>query len=133
MIKDYNADILSVAKKLPMNFSGILDALIDWSDMTEEELAEAADMSEKTIQRLRNTEQDNVTIETVVQLCIGMQISPALSNCLLRASGKSFMMTEQRVMYQFLLNSCHYKSIYECNDMLIEQKLKPLGRQNRIT
>lgn len=131
MIKEYNAELLTVAKTLPMNFSGALDALIDWSDMTEEELAEAADMSEKTIQRLRNTEPDNVTIETVMQLCIGMQLPPVLSNCLLRASGKSFMMTEQHIMYQFLLNACYYKSIFECNDMLTAQKLKPLGKQNR--
>ncbi|SFS08733.1 ImmA/IrrE family metallo-endopeptidase [Anaeromicropila populeti] len=132
MIKQYNADLLSVARKLPMNFSGALDALIKWSEMTEEELAEAAEMSEKTIQRLRNDEPDNVTIETVVQLCIGMKLPPMLSNCLLRASGKSFMMTEQHLMYQFLLNSCYTKSIYECNDMLVSQDLKPLGRQNRV-
>lgn len=132
MIKDYNADVLSIAKKLPMNFSGSLDALIGWAEMTEEELAEAADMSEKTIQRLRNTEPDNVTIETVMQLCIGMKLPPVLSTCLLKASGKSFMMTEQHIMYQFLLNSCYHMSIFDCNEMLTAQGLKPLGRQNRL-
>lgn len=133
MIKDYNADVLSIAKKLPMNFSGSLDALIGWAEMTEEELAEAADMSEKTIQRLRNTEPDNVTIETVMQLCIGMKLPPVLSTCLLKASGKSFMMTEQHIMYQFLLNSCYHMSIFDCNEMLTAQGLKPLGRQNRVS
>lgn len=133
MIKEYNADVLSIAKKLPMNFSGSLDALIGWAEMTEEELAEAADMSEKTIQRLRNTEPDNVTIETVMQLCIGMKLPPVLSSCLLKASGKSFMMTEQHIMYQFLLNSCYHMSIYDCNEMLTAQGLKPLGRQNRVS
>lgn len=133
MIKDYNADVLSIAKKLPMNFSGALDALIGWAEMTEEELAEAADMSEKTIQRLRNTEPDNVTIETVMQLCIGMKLPPVLSACLLKASGKSFMMTEQHIMYQFLLNSCYHMSIFDCNEMLTAQGLKPLGRQNRVS
>ena len=133
MIKDYNADVLSIAKKLPMNFSGSLDALIGWAEMTEEELAEAADMSEKTIQRLRNTEPDNVTIETVMQLCIGMKLAPVLSACLLKASGKSFMMTEQHIMYQFLLNSCYHMSIFDCNEMLTAQGLKPLGRQNRVS
>lgn len=118
MIKQYNADLLSVARKLPMNFSGALDALIQWSEMTEEELAEAAEMSEKTIQRLRNNEPDNVTIETVVQLCIGMKLPLMLSNCLLRASGKSFMMTEQHLMYQFLLNSCYTKSISYMSAMI---------------
>ena len=42
--------------------------------MTEEELAEAAEISEKTIQRLRNDEPDNVTLETVVQLIIGKEL-----------------------------------------------------------
>ena len=133
MIKDYNADLLAIARKLPMNFSGALDALIGWSEMTEEELAEAADMSEKTIQRLRNSEPDNVSIETVVQLCIGMKLPPVLSGCLIRASGKNFMMTEQHIMYQFLLNSCYHMSINECNDMLLAQNLKPLGKLNRVS
>lgn len=133
MIKDYNADLLAIARKLPMNFSGALDALIGWSEMTEEELAEAADMSEKTIQRLRNSEPDNVSIETVVQLCIGMKLPPVLSGCLIRASGKNFMMTEQHIMYQFLLNSCYHMGINECNDMLLAQNLKPLGKLNRVS
>lgn len=133
MIKDYNADLLAIVRKLPMNFSGALDALIGWSEMTEEELAEAADMSEKTIQRLRNSEPDNVSIETVVQLCIGMKLPPVLSGCLIRASGKNFMMTEQHIMYQFLLNSCYHLSINECNDMLLAQNLKPLGKLNRVS
>lgn len=131
MIKKYNNELLALVKKLPMNFSGTLNALIEWSDMTEEELAETADISEKTIQRLRNTEPDNVTIETVVQLCIGMKLPPILSSCLLKTSGKLFMMTEQHIMYQFLLNSCYTKSIHECNEMLEAQNLKQLGRQNR--
>ncbi len=131
MIKAYNADLLSVARNLPMGFSGTLDSLIKWAEMTEEDLAEAAGINEKTIQRLRNTEPENVTIETVVQLCIGMKLPPPLSRCLLRASGKNFMMTEQHLMYQFLLDSCYHNTIYECNAMLEAQNLKPLGRQNR--
>jgi len=120
-----------VVSKLPATFSGTLNALINWSEMTEEKLAEAAFISEKTIQRLRNEEPDNVSLETVVQLAIGMQLPPVLSGYLLKVSGKSFMMTEQHIMYQFLLNSCYTKSIYECNEMLVAQNLKQLGRQNR--
>ena len=68
-----------------------------------------------------------------VQLCIGMKLPPVLSACLLKASGKSFMMTEQHIMYQFLLNSCYHMSIFDCNEMLTAQGLKPLGRQNRVS
>jgi len=99
--------------------------------MTEEELAWEAGLSEKTIQRLRNQEPDSVTIETVVQLCIGMQLPPQLSSILMRCSGNSFMMTEQHIMYQFLLNSCYTSTLDECNEMLESQNLKPLGRKNR--
>ena len=79
-IKKYNADILKVVKSLPATFSGTLNKLIEWSEMTEEKLAEEAQISEKTIQRLRNDEPDNVTLETVVQLIIGLSLPPALSD-----------------------------------------------------
>lgn len=129
LIKEYNNSMLDIMKTLPMNFSGALDTLIKWADMTEDALAEASALSEKTIQRLRNNEPHKVSLETVIQLCIGMKLPPPLSNCLLRASGNNFMMTELHVMYQFLLGTCYYKSIDECNYYLIKQGFKPLGRQ----
>jgi len=130
-IKQYNQDLLAVIRTLPQSFSGALDALIKWSEMTEEELAWESGLSEKTIQRLRNQEPDSVTIETVVQLCIGMQLPPQLSSILMRCSGNNFMMTEQHIMYQFLLGSCYTSTLDECNEMLESQNLKPLGRKNR--
>ena len=133
MIKDYNNDLLNVIRKLPKSFSGTLNALIEWSEMTEEQLSSAADISVKTIQRLRNEEPDNVTIETVVQLCIGMKLPPPLSACLVEASKKGFVGTEQHIMYQFILNSYYWHSIYECNDLLESQGCKKLGKQNRTT
>ena len=99
--------------------------------MTIEALAEASEISEKTIQRLRYNEPDNVSIESVVQLCIGMQLEPMLSDYLLKSSGKSLMMTAQHTMYYFLLHSYYIHSIYECNEMLADQNLKLLGRKNR--
>lgn len=132
MIKKYNKDLLDVAKGLPMSFSGTVDALIKWSEMTVEDLAWESQLSEKTIQRLRNSEPDNVTIETIMQLCIGMKLPPILSSYLVKGSGNSFMMTDQHIMYQFILSSCYTKSLDECNEMLEEQNLKMLGRMNRL-
>lgn len=128
MIKEYNDSMLSIMKTLPISFSGTLDALIKWTGMKEEELAEASDLSEKTIWRLRNSEPHNVSIETVIQLCIGMKLPPPLSSCLLKASGNTFTITAQHMMYQFLLGACYAKSIYECNYHLIAQGFKPLGK-----
>ena len=131
MIAEYNAEMLKVLQNLPMTFSGTLDSLIQWSDMTVEALSETAEIDKKTIHRLRYHEPDNVSIETVVQLCIGMRLDPTLSECLLNASGKSLMLTKQHSMYRFLLRSCYTYSIYECNEMLADQNLKMLGRKNR--
>lgn len=131
MIQDYNRDLLEVLKTLPMSFSGALDKLIDWTGMKEEELVENSKLSEKTIQRLRNHEPDNVTIETLTQLCLGMQLPPQLSSRLIQAAGKSFMMTEQHLMYQFLLNSCYTCTIDECNAYLESQGMTPFGRKPR--
>lgn len=131
MIKKYNKDLLDVAMKLPMSLAGTVDALIKWLEMTEEDLAWESQLSEKTIQRLRNGEPDNVTIETIIQLCIGMKLPPVLSSYLVRNSGNSFMMTEQHMMYQFILNCCYTKTLDECNEMLIAQNLKLLGKKNR--
>lgn len=132
VLKAYNEDIISVLSSLPMSFSGSLDALIKWVGMKEEELAEASALSEKTIQRLRHDEPNNVSLETVIQLCIGMKLPPQLSSRLITASGNSFMPTERHLMYQFLLNACYTHSILQCNDILIGQGFPPLGRANKV-
>ena len=33
--------------------------------------------------------------------------------------------------HRMLILTCYPKTIYECNEMLLAQGLKPLGRQNR--
>lgn len=130
-LKAYNADIMSVLAKLPMSFSGSLDALIKWAGMKEEDLAEASALSEKTIQRLRNDEPNAVTLETVIQLCIGLKLPPQLSGRLVTASGNAFLPTEKHLLYQFLLNACYTYSIDACNDILTGQDFPPLGRQKK--
>ena len=131
MLSEHIDKILQVLQNLPMTFSGTLDRLIRQSGMTVEALSEAAEIDTKTIYRLRKKEPQDVKIETVVQLCIGMQLDPMLSDCLLKASGKSFMATKQHKVYDFLLRVCYKYSICECNGMLANQGLKMLGRQNR--
>ena len=131
MIAEYNAEMLKVLQNLPMTFSGTLDWLIRQSGMTAEALSEAADIDKKTIYRLRTEESEDIKIETVVQLCIGMKLEPILSDSLLKAAGNSFMLTDQHTMYYFLLHIYYTHSIHECNELLATQNLKLLGRKNR--
>lgn len=119
IFKATRAEIVAVAKTLPIGFPGTLDALIKWRNVTEESLAEASALSTKTIQRLRHYEPDKeVSLETVIQLCIGLQLHPILSCYLLRAAGKSFMTSNLHIAYQLILSTCYEQSIHECNELL---------------
>lgn len=120
--------VLSLASELPSNFPKMLDKLIDSKGVKEEKLAEVSNLSEKTIQRLRNHAPKSVTIETVVQLCIGLHLHPVLSGYLLRAAGQRFMDTDLHNMYKFLLSTCYEYSVEDCNTLLTEMNLPTLGR-----
>ena len=61
--------VQALAEELPNNFPKMLDKLIANSGVKEETLAGVANLSEKTIQRLRHHEQKSIGIDTVVQLC----------------------------------------------------------------
>ena len=117
-----------LAESLPNNFSQMLDKLIESKGVTEEELAESANLSVKTIQRLRNHEPKSVTLETVLQLCIGLHLHPILSEYLLRAAGQRFMDTKLHTMYKFLLYTCYEYPVETCNDLLESQGLPVLGK-----
>lgn len=120
-----------LAESLPNNFSQMLDKLIESKNMAEEDLAESASLSEKTIQRLRNHEPKSVTLETVLQLCIGLHLHPILSEYLLRAAGQHFMDSKLHTMYKFLLYTCYDYSVEVCNELLESQGFPILGKSKK--
>lgn len=122
------AAVTVLTESLPNNFSQMLDKLIESKGMTEEDLAESSRLSVKTIQRLRNHEPKSVTLETVLQLCIGLHLHPILSEYLLRAAGQHFMDTKLHTMYKFLLYTCYEYPVETCNDLLESQGLPVLGK-----
>jgi len=128
-LKAYKEDVLGVLKTLPQTFSGALSMLIRWSDMKEEDIAEAADLSTRQIQRYRNDDDQNPGTETVVQLCIAMSLPPALGFALLEKSGNCLKANDRDFMYRFLMESCYSYSLKKCNAILIEQNIEPLGKK----
>lgn len=123
--------VTDLAESLPNNFSQMLDKLIKSKGMTEEDLAESSNLSEKTIQRLRNHEPKRVTLETVLQLCIGLHLHPVLSEYLLRAAGQHFMDTKLHTMYKFLLYTCYEYPVEACNELLESQGFPILGKPQK--
>jgi len=115
----YNQEISSVLHRLPSGFPDALVELMRWREITVEGLAEAANLSPKTIQRLRNDPDYVSSLETVVSVCIGLKLPPILSRALIGKSGFSLKGTETHVAYDFLLTGYYTSSIFDCNEMLI--------------
>ena len=105
--------------------------MMDWSDMTEEEIAEDGEMDVRTIQRLRNDDNQNPSVETIMQLCLAMRLPPQVSRIMINRSGYTFKANDKDFMYEFLLNGCYMSGLKECNRLLVEQGIKPLGAISR--
>lgn len=125
----YNKELAEVMQNLPGGFSGALKYLMKWKDKTVEALSGDCCLDPKTIQRMRNNEAYDTTIETIVAICIALQLPPAVSDVLINRSAYSLGVSEKHLTYRFLLNSCYTKTIYECNSMLQRLGFDPLTKE----
>lgn len=117
-ICDYTKEVAEVLQKMPGGFSGALTSLMTWKGKTVEALASDCCLAPKTIQRMRNDEAYETTIESIVAICVALQLPPMISHALISRSGCSLGMSEKHVAYQFILTSFYTRPIYECNEML---------------
>lgn len=76
----FTKEISDVLQNMPGGFSKALVYLMKWKEITVEELAEAAYVDPKTIQRLRGSDDYQTKIETIIAVCIGLQLHPYISN-----------------------------------------------------
>lgn len=128
-ITAYNKELAEVMQNMPGGFSAALKHLMTWKGKTVEALAGDCCLDPKTIQRMRNNEAYETTIETIVAICIALQLPPATSDALIDRSGCSLGVSEKHLTYRFLLNSCYTKTIYECNEMLHRLSFDPLTKE----
>src|SRR5699024_2995069 len=83
----YNKEVKDIFTRLPNHFPEALKALMKWKGLKNEELAERCLLHPKTIQRMRNEEDYEPKLRTVIALCVGMQLPPILSRKLIEISG----------------------------------------------
>ena len=128
-IMSYIKGVSKVLKAMPGNFQDALVYLMGWKGITNEKLADKTYLDTRTIQRLRN-DCDNITsIETVIAICIGLQLPPAISFRLIGLSTCSLGVGDKHVAYQFLLTSYYTRPIIDCNTLLANMDLKPLTKE----
>ena len=107
-----------ILAQLPRSFSPALINLMDWRKTTNEELAAKAQVAAKTIQRMRNSANQDHKKETVIAVCIGLQLFPDVSMELLNLAGFALKYTEQDILYRKILNTRYKSSVHDCNELL---------------
>lgn len=103
---------------LPATFSETLVAHMKRHGGTVETFADHSTLSVSTIKRLRGNEDYNISIKTVVIICISLKLAPALSDDLLRKAGLIFKNTKEHMAYKTILSLHYTKSLQECNELL---------------
>ena len=101
------------------HFGNTLVSLMEWSGVSEYELSEHSHISNKTIQRLRNTAVCTSEKRTLVALCIGMQLPPVVSRCFLQVAGITLGCTSaEDIAYDHILSGYYRSGIAACNALL---------------
>lgn len=129
-LKETVTDIAQIKKSLPAQFSETLKAHMKRKHCTVEKLTELSLIGPRTIQRIRNDEDYEVTMEHVISLCIGLQLHPVFSKDMLEKAGLRFKGTEKHITYEVFLNSMYTESIHYCNELLQNYDLPLLGTEN---
>ena len=69
-------------------------------------------------------------LETVIAICIGLRLNPAISKQLIKIAGYSLSAScESYGIYSLIIDRYYYKGIMWCNDFLIEAGYAPLTRR----
>lgn len=101
------------------HFGNTLVSLMEWSGVSEYELSEHSHISNKTIQRLRNTAVCTSEKRTLVALCIGMQLPPVISRYFLQVAGIILGCTsDEDIAYDHILSGYYRSGIAACNALL---------------
>lgn len=127
------SDILA---EVPSSFCGTLDYHIKRRGYTNEKVEERTGISSRMIQDYRNKKDVKPTLQSVLALCIGLNLHPSFSYDLIAKAGYNIMIaSEEFLIYRYLIDNHHMENIFMWNEKLqdagIPQQLPKNG--NRMT
>lgn len=127
------ADILA---EVPSSFCGTLDYHIKRRGYTNEKMEERTGISSRMIQDYRKKKDSNITLQSVLALCIGLNLQPAFSYDLILKAGFNIMTAQdEHLIYRYLIEHHHMENIFMWNEKLqdagIPQQLPKNG--NKMT
>lgn len=121
-------------RRYPGSFAETLVALQKERHLSNQQLSEASLVGIKTIQRIRNDEDYQPTVQTVLGLCVGLKLPPPDAKMFFEKSDcKLNAMKYEGYAYECILASCSENSIFEINEMLEKSGIKPLGSDPELS
>ncbi len=92
--KKQQAEWMEVRGKMTDDQKQCMELLLDWRDMKYTELADAIDISERTVRRIVNGD-NTPELKTAVRICFGLKLPPLISEKLLEVFGCRLMPMNQ--------------------------------------
>jgi DNA-binding Xre family transcriptional regulator len=115
-----------IAGELPGSFCRSLKKLMDWREITVEELAERALLSPKTIQRMRNEDEREWKLDHIAAVCVGLMLPSAISIPLIEKAGHKLRGEKGFVLHHLFSTRCGCP-IHEFNECLEAAGHPPLS------
>lgn len=100
------------------NFAQVAYAHIQRKGYNKAVFCDKTLLSGKTFDRIKDNRLPNPTLETVMQICIGLELGGIYGEQLLEIAGYKLNNSPQQLAYKKLLHSYYGHSIYECDEVL---------------
>lgn len=127
-LKD-TSQIVQILHSLPRDFYDTLRMLREINHLTQDNMGERMMISCTAYRNLESGKIKHITAETVIAICIAMNLDFELSMGLFEKSGQSgiFLMKDTKsVAYRKILYNNGKHSLREVNDALTEMGIEPL-------
>ena len=108
------------------DFTTAINVLRSDREMTIEQLAEKATLSERTIQRMCKGGARRESLDNVLRLCFALRLEPELSEKLLANAGTPLLNTPEDMVYRMLLRDHYDWPLEDINEILLSEGMYPL-------
>lgn len=137
LVRNEAKRIQDIMCQLPPTFCGTLEFHVNRRSYTNEKMEELSGISARTIQDYRKKIDAKPMLQSVLALCIGLNLQPAFSYDLITKAGYNIMLpSEEYLVYRFLIDHHHMESIFMWNQKLqdagIPQQLPKNGNKNAV-
>lgn len=128
--KIYVEQTAAIMDELPGKFGATLAYHMKQLHLTNEALASLCLINEDTIRKYRNgSNKSKPNLQTVVALCVGLQLPLPFSLDLVHKAGHTFAGEPSDIAYLTILSSMTGCRIYDCNALLRNTGVPPLAKE----